>query len=182
MEDFEFAAKLEPEGCFVLFHGSERAGIATCVSFEKIGSAISELQLETKDFSAKLGIFLPESFARISWLIEVSKLLLESMKPEAHWLTNPEIDELVPDYHAFGMEERESRAFLMDREKVHLLSYLPVIPLLCLLEHLHGLGIAAIIDHDEPVGIIRVRLDALECPLGHRRLIPGHHDDVARHA
>jgi len=37
MEDFEFAAKLEPEGCFVLYRGSERAGIGTCVSFEKIG-------------------------------------------------------------------------------------------------------------------------------------------------
>lgn len=37
VEDFEFAAKLEPEGCFVLFHGSERVGIATCVSFGKIG-------------------------------------------------------------------------------------------------------------------------------------------------
>jgi ribosomal protein S18 acetylase RimI-like enzyme len=37
VEDFEFAAKLEPEGCFVAFHGSERVGIATCVSFWKVG-------------------------------------------------------------------------------------------------------------------------------------------------
>lgn len=37
VEDFEFAAKLEPEGCFVLFHGSERAGVATCVSFGRVG-------------------------------------------------------------------------------------------------------------------------------------------------
>jgi GNAT superfamily N-acetyltransferase len=37
VEDFEFAAKLEPEGCFVLFNGSERSGIATCVSFGKVG-------------------------------------------------------------------------------------------------------------------------------------------------
>ena len=36
-EDFEFAAKLEPEGCFVLFHGSEHAGIATCVGFGRVG-------------------------------------------------------------------------------------------------------------------------------------------------
>jgi len=35
--DFEFAAKLEPEGCFVLFNGSERVGIATCVSFGRVG-------------------------------------------------------------------------------------------------------------------------------------------------
>lgn len=37
VEDFEFAVKLEPEGCFVLFYGSERVGIATCVSFGRVG-------------------------------------------------------------------------------------------------------------------------------------------------
>jgi len=37
VEDFEFATKLEPGGCFVTFRGSERAGIATCVSFGRIG-------------------------------------------------------------------------------------------------------------------------------------------------
>jgi predicted N-acetyltransferase YhbS len=37
LEDFEFMAKLEPQGCFVLFHGSERVGIATSVSFGKVG-------------------------------------------------------------------------------------------------------------------------------------------------
>jgi GNAT superfamily N-acetyltransferase len=36
-EDFEFMQKLEPEGCFVLFHGSERVGIATSISFGKVG-------------------------------------------------------------------------------------------------------------------------------------------------
>jgi GNAT superfamily N-acetyltransferase len=37
LEDFEFMAKLEPRGCFVLFHGSERLGIATSVSFGEVG-------------------------------------------------------------------------------------------------------------------------------------------------
>jgi GNAT superfamily N-acetyltransferase len=37
LEDFEFMAKLEPKGCFVLFQGSERVGIATSVSFGKVG-------------------------------------------------------------------------------------------------------------------------------------------------
>jgi GNAT superfamily N-acetyltransferase len=37
VEDFELAAKLEPEGCFVLLEGSERLGIATAVSFGKVG-------------------------------------------------------------------------------------------------------------------------------------------------
>jgi GNAT superfamily N-acetyltransferase len=36
-EDFEFALKLEPEGCFVLFDDQERVGIATTVSFGNMG-------------------------------------------------------------------------------------------------------------------------------------------------
>jgi ribosomal protein S18 acetylase RimI-like enzyme len=37
VEDFEFMVKLEPEGCFVLFRGSERLGICTSVSFGRVG-------------------------------------------------------------------------------------------------------------------------------------------------
>ncbi|NWF86769.1 GNAT family N-acetyltransferase [Candidatus Bathyarchaeota archaeon] len=36
-EDFEFMMHLEPEGCFTLFSNSERIGIATTISFGKIG-------------------------------------------------------------------------------------------------------------------------------------------------
>jgi ribosomal protein S18 acetylase RimI-like enzyme len=36
-EDFEFMVKLEPRGCFILFHDYERFGIATSVSFGKVG-------------------------------------------------------------------------------------------------------------------------------------------------
>ncbi len=36
-DDFKFMMELEPEGCFVLFYGQERVGIATTVSFGKIG-------------------------------------------------------------------------------------------------------------------------------------------------
>jgi GNAT superfamily N-acetyltransferase len=35
--DFEFMIELEPEGCFVLLHDSERIGIATTVSFGRVG-------------------------------------------------------------------------------------------------------------------------------------------------
>ncbi len=35
--DFEFMKFLEPEGCFVLYEGSKKAGIATCVSYDEIG-------------------------------------------------------------------------------------------------------------------------------------------------
>jgi GNAT superfamily N-acetyltransferase len=36
-EDFQFVTNLEPEGCFVAFHGRERVGISTSISFGKIG-------------------------------------------------------------------------------------------------------------------------------------------------
>src|SRR5665648_150285 len=36
-EDFEFAATLEPGGSFLLVEGSKRLGIATCVSYGKVG-------------------------------------------------------------------------------------------------------------------------------------------------
>ena len=36
-EDFEFMASLEPDGCFVAYHGSEPMGIATSISFGKVG-------------------------------------------------------------------------------------------------------------------------------------------------
>jgi predicted GNAT family acetyltransferase len=37
VEDLEFMLKLEPQGCFVQFHGQERVGIATSISFGKVG-------------------------------------------------------------------------------------------------------------------------------------------------
>jgi GNAT superfamily N-acetyltransferase len=36
-EDFEFMASLEPEGCFLLVEASKRVGIATCISYGKVG-------------------------------------------------------------------------------------------------------------------------------------------------
>jgi N-acetylglutamate synthase-like GNAT family acetyltransferase len=37
VNDFRFMINLEPQGCFVQFHGKERVGIATTISFEKAG-------------------------------------------------------------------------------------------------------------------------------------------------
>jgi GNAT superfamily N-acetyltransferase len=35
--DFEFNATLEPEGCFTLFDGAEHVGLATCISYGRVG-------------------------------------------------------------------------------------------------------------------------------------------------
>lgn len=37
LDDFEFMLKLEPRGCFVLLDDSEKIGIATAISFGKVG-------------------------------------------------------------------------------------------------------------------------------------------------
>ena len=70
-------------------------------ALEKINQTLRELQMETEDFSAKLGVFPPETFAKINWLLEVSKLLLESPKPESYWLTNPSLDKLLDEAKAY---------------------------------------------------------------------------------
>jgi predicted GNAT family acetyltransferase len=36
-EDFEFNSQLEPNGCFMLLSGQERIGLATCISYGKVG-------------------------------------------------------------------------------------------------------------------------------------------------
>ena len=70
-------------------------------ALENINETLHELQLETEDFSAKLGVFPPETFAKIKWLLEVSNFLSESPKPEAYWLTNPNVDKLLAEAKAF---------------------------------------------------------------------------------
>jgi ribosomal protein S18 acetylase RimI-like enzyme len=37
IKDFELMKKIEPLGCFVLYDNSERLGVVTCVTFDKIG-------------------------------------------------------------------------------------------------------------------------------------------------
>ena len=69
---------------------------------ENINETLHELQVETEDFSAKLGVFPPESFARITWLLEVSKFLYESPKPEADWLTNSDIEKLISEAKTYN--------------------------------------------------------------------------------
>ena len=76
------------------------------------------LQLETEDFSAKLGVFPPETFAKIKWLLEVSKLLYESPKPEAYWLTNPDLEKLyieAKNYNETSVWIKNTRASLNER-------------------------------------------------------------------
>jgi hypothetical protein len=70
-------------------------------TLERINETLQGLEMETEDFSSRLGVFPPESFTRILWLIEVSKFLFESPKPEAYWLTNQNLGQLLSEAHAY---------------------------------------------------------------------------------
>ena len=85
---------------------------------ENINETLHEMQLETEDFSAKLGVFPPETFAKIKWLLQVSQFLYESPKPEAYWLTNPDLEKLyleAKNYNETSVWIKNTRAILNER-------------------------------------------------------------------
>jgi hypothetical protein len=87
-------------------------------ALENINEILHYLKLETEAFSGKLGVFPPETLPKIKWLLEVSKFLYESPKPEVHWLTNPNIDKLVSEaktYNDVCIWIKNTRASLNER-------------------------------------------------------------------
>ncbi|TFH23728.1 DUF4011 domain-containing protein, partial [Candidatus Bathyarchaeota archaeon] len=89
-------------------------------TLEGINETLHGLVLETEDFSARLGVSPPVSFARLQWLFELSKLLFESPKPEADWLTNPNLDKLLSEARGYldtSIWIKNTRTNLMERYK-----------------------------------------------------------------
>ncbi|MGA2386108.1 MAG: DUF3320 domain-containing protein [Candidatus Bathyarchaeia archaeon] len=87
-------------------------------TLEGINGTLSDLQLKAEDYSAKLGVFPPETFTRINWLLKVSKFLTESPKPESYWLTNPDVEKLyveAKNYAEASIWIKNTRASLMER-------------------------------------------------------------------
>jgi hypothetical protein len=70
-------------------------------SLENINKILSDLESETETFSAKLGVSTPKTFAKINWLLDISKLLDESPKPEVHWLTCSGIEKLLTEAQTY---------------------------------------------------------------------------------
>ena len=64
---------------------------------ENLISALDLLRLEAAKISKQLGLDLPSTFERVSWLIALGNLLTESPKPEANWVTHPNIDQLIQE-------------------------------------------------------------------------------------
>jgi hypothetical protein len=75
-----------------------RAELSTVLS--DLISTIEALKLEAGKFVNQLGLNSPPTFDQVKWLIEVGNLLLESPKPEASWVLNPNLDHLISEAEA----------------------------------------------------------------------------------
>jgi hypothetical protein len=87
-------------------------------ALEAINETLRGLEFETESFSAKLGVFPPETFKRIQWLLDVSSYLSESPLPESYWLTNTNLDKLLAEAKAYLETSQwiaKTRAALMER-------------------------------------------------------------------
>jgi hypothetical protein len=71
------------------------------IFLENLISQINSLRQEAAEFSKKLGLPEPATFAQVQWLIALSHLLKESPKPEASWVTHPDVFELINEAQAY---------------------------------------------------------------------------------
>jgi hypothetical protein len=72
-----------------------RAEVSTVL--DNLLSTIDALKIEAGNFANQLSLKAPSAFDRVKWLIEIGNLLLESPKPEASWVTHPNINQLVSE-------------------------------------------------------------------------------------
>ena len=87
-------------------------------ALEEIAQTIEDLQLEGANFSGQLGLSPPADFERVNWLINISKFLYESPKPEAVWLIHNDVDKLIAEakgYHETCQWIKATRKSLLER-------------------------------------------------------------------
>lgn len=85
---------------------------------DQIISIINSLRMESASYAQQLGLETPSTLDRINWLIGLSNLLLESPKPEAQWVTNLKIDQLIAEantYHDIIQQCQTNRNKLLER-------------------------------------------------------------------
>ncbi len=58
---------------------------------------MNSLRLESANFSSLLGLEPPLTFERVNWLIGLGDFLLESPKPEASWVLDPNLDQFIAE-------------------------------------------------------------------------------------
>ncbi len=60
-------------------------------------STIDALKLEAGKYANQLGLKTPLTFDQVKWLIGIGDLVSESPKPEAMWVTQPNLDQLISE-------------------------------------------------------------------------------------
>ena len=75
IEDFEFMKNLEPQGCFVQFHGNAPIGIATTISFDKVGWLGNFILKEDARRKGRGSLLLKHAIDYQTALFELSHLL-----------------------------------------------------------------------------------------------------------
>jgi len=92
-------------------------------SIEVLAHTVEDLQLESASYASQLGLSPPAGLDRVKWLINISKLLYESPKPEAHWLLNRTVDTLITEaknYNETCQWIKTTRKHLLERYTVSL--------------------------------------------------------------
>lgn len=87
-------------------------------TLEETAQTIEDLQMEGANFSGQLGLSPPAGFENVNWLIEISKFLYESPKPEAVWLIHNDVDKLIAeakDYNETCQWIKTTRKSLLER-------------------------------------------------------------------
>jgi len=83
-----------------LYNLEVRSELLTTI--EVLAQTVEDLQLESANYSNQLGLTSPSNLERVKWLISIGKLLYESPKPEAQWLTSREVDTLIAEAKGYN--------------------------------------------------------------------------------
>jgi very-short-patch-repair endonuclease len=87
-------------------------------TIEVLAQTVEDLQLEAANYSGQFGLNAPASLERVKWVISIAKMLYESPKPEAQWLTTREVDTLITEaksYNETCQWIKTTRKSLLDR-------------------------------------------------------------------
>jgi hypothetical protein len=92
MEDAEFPWRGYRGNTYNLAVRSELVAV-----LDDLISTIDAFRTEAGKFANQRGLNTPSTFDQVKWLIEIGNLLLESPKPEASWVTHPNLDQLISE-------------------------------------------------------------------------------------
>ncbi|MBT0158464.1 DUF3320 domain-containing protein [Candidatus Bathyarchaeota archaeon A05DMB-2] len=88
------------------------------LTLDYLTSTVDQLIAESAKFANQLGLEAPPTFESVKWLIEISKQLMESPRPEVSWVTQPSLGQLMleaEEYKATSEWCKATRSRLLER-------------------------------------------------------------------